>query len=498
LPGSASILGPRQRLRLRVPSAQYKRMRLSNGNDSPRFVSSPIFRGAISHLVPEGRQHSSNCAAVLEDHMENQVLSAKTSAFDSAASKRRASSVAPFAHSVPDNEGESHFQGFPVLEALANHPDLVGQAPFRGLRGLLLLHPRPSMLAFCAAAAKLGMEYSAMTALTKQYLYPERVEVLGGLQRMGVHVAPVTRCDDVLAAFADHDGSRDFIVIEDGGRLTHEVYQRPKLLEACRGFIEQTTRGRWVVEDTVATLTRPHLFLPESRIKPALECHDVGEALTEAIAVHFAPRSLSGASVAVLGVCGKIGEAVTKSLRARGAHVYGYDMNPPEYFGLLNNSEFVVCPSKSQAIAGRDIIVGATGRMSIEIGDLHLLTDGVLLCSASSEDVEFPLAVLRQLSHTVVPYNPPGCSVAHGLVFHMRSGKRVVVADEGRPVNLGIAAPPERRACFDLVLALMLAAAIEIARGRYRERIGWITDFDEICRLHGLVELRAYFNREGL
>ncbi|MEA3011708.1 MAG: adenosylhomocysteinase [Sphingomonadales bacterium] len=394
---------------------------------------------------------------------------------------------------------EGPFSGFPVIEALCNHPDLVSEQPFKGLGGAFLLHPRPSMVALINGAIRLGMEPARMTALVKRYEYPERQESVAWMRDAGVRVACVSEGTSAITSFAAQLGKRPFVVADDGGALTIDIYARPDLLKKAIGFVEQTTRGVWQVNDEVGRLSKPHLALPDSRLKPGLECIDVGEAITEALETHLAGHlDLATSNVAVLGVAGVIGTAAARALHARGATVYGYDTKFPAYFELFNQGRINVCRSKAEAIAGRDIIIGATGRTGIELADLPLLKHGAILASASSEQVEFPVSLLHQLSNACTPYCPPGAAAPLGTTLELRpSGRKVTLLDNGRPINLGIAAPPERRRCFDVVMGLMLACMVDLVRGLFGDRKGWITrEVDEVAERHRLAELRNYFDRE--
>lgn len=402
---------------------------------------------------------------------------------------------------VPDGGGEHDdaFDGFPVLRSFSRSPDLIAEAPLKGKALVCLLHARPSLVAFMEAAKQFGLDLGATTAVVKDYNYPEKAEVIARLAKLGVRVVQVADLDKALVDAEKRLSGRPFIVPEDGARLMSAIYRRPALLAACMGSVEQTTRGRWVLDSAVSPLKLPHLYLPASQIKPALECFDVGEAVVEAVVSHLAPRRLDGCSVGVIGVAGKVGLAVALSLQSRGAKVYGFDTTTPNYFQLRHQGRLIISASKAEAISGRDIVIGCTGREVLDIRDLPHLQDGVMLVSASSEDIEFPVKLFHQVSKSSAPYSPLGAAVPHGTVYTLHNGKRIILADNGRPVNLGIAAPPERRACFDLVMALMLAGTVEMARGRYAGRSGWIDDgdFDDICRRHDLFSLYEYFMLES-
>jgi len=374
--------------------------------------------------------------------------------------------------------------GYPVLRTLARSPALVDSKPFHGTCLALLLHPRRSLKATLATLCALGADPPDITLLYKDYRYPERKEVLEWATTAGVRTAPLSDLKVQVAAFEARLNGRRWLALEDGGHWAMEAYRRPLLLSSAIGFVEQTTRGIWTVERSGVQLIKPHLSLPASVIKKTFECDFVGEAVTLSLKSHMG-GALAGATVAVLGAAGTIGAAVAESLRQAGMRVYAYDSSPPPYWALTKHGRITVCASKAEAITGRDVVVGATGGTVLELDDLRWLKDGVLLASASSEQVEFPLALLRQFCPCPLPWSTSGVGATNGEVFTLPAGRRIVLLDGGRPINLGMAGSPEAE-CFDLIMALLAAGAADMAGGFYADSAGIIDDFDQVCERHNL------------
>lgn len=396
---------------------------------------------------------------------------------------------------VPQVARMDPYDGYPVLRMLAHSPVLAGAAPFRGTCLALLLHPRRSLKAALATLFALGADPPDIQLVHKDYLYPERDEVLEWAASAGVRIAPLDDLKAQAAAFEARLEGRPWLALEDGGHWAMHAYSRPALLSSAVGFVEQTTRGIWTIEGSGIELIRPHLSLPASVIKKAFECDYVGEAVTRSLETHMA-GALEGASVAVLGAAGTIGAAVAEALRRAGMRVFAYDSKPPPYWALTSHGRITVCASKAEAIAGRDVVVGATGGTVLGLDDLRWLKDGVLLASASSEQIEFPLPLLRQFCPDPMPWSPRGAGKPHGETFTLPDGRRVVLLDGGRPINLGMAGSPEAE-CFDLIMALLVAGAADMAGGFYAGRVGIVDDFDQVCERHHLEGLYRALHAEA-
>jgi S-adenosylhomocysteine hydrolase len=380
---------------------------------------------------------------------------------------------------------------FPVIEALKRSPILSG-LPLTGLFVPQVLHARYSVIAFNEALIELGANPDRLVLIFKDYEYPERKQVLDELtNRLHIRIAPLAHIQSEVARLK-HElitaGGR-LLAVDDGGYIACACAADDELLAASVGFVEQTTRGvsavRKLYQDLSRPISRPHLSLPCSEIKRTFECGTVGECFMQALAWHVG-KPLTGRSAAVIGASGVIGSAVANSAVNAGMHVLAYDLAPRARYWALNSfGQMQVSNSKAEAIREADIVIGATGTNVLHPLDLKQLKNGVLLASASSGQYEFPVALLDQLALEVVPYRALAGRSPHGLTYRMPWGKAITLLDGGRPLNLGIAAGPEA-ACFDLILALLVAGAAELAAGRYNGESGIIDCFDDICSRHQL------------
>ncbi len=171
-----------------------------------------------------------------------------------------------------------------------------------------------------------------------------------------------------------------------------------------------------------------------------------------------------------------------------------YDCKEPRDFRLRAYGRFKVAGSSREAVSGRDLLVGCTGECTLRGPDIGALKDGVFLASTGSERTEFPIALLETLSDKAEPFRPsspnPVVSWPDGTIYTLKpGGKKVILLNDGEPVNFSHVAPPEPPV-FDLVMAAIFAGSIELALGRYAGQVGFLDVFDEdIVERHGLDEL---------
>lgn len=379
---------------------------------------------------------------------------------------------------------------FPVIEAVARGR-LVKSQPLNGKVVLKTgLHARFSLGASTTTLLKAGARPEDTFVAVKPYDYPERADVLRGLRNKGVNVAPLSSLADLVDAAEARVRATGFklLVVDDGGYGTCAVLRKPQLLEHTQGFVEQTTRGKPAVESACselgASISKPLLYLPDSEIKREFECMPVGNAVVSALRRHVA-APLAGRKIAVIGAAGTIGKAVADTLIKEGAIVRAYDTNPKSaYWEIINLNRMRICMTADEAVADADVVIGATGKPILE-RQLRSLKDGVLLASASSGQYEFPLDLIERSATGSKSYRANKSLPIHGTTYRMAWGRDITVLDKGRPINLGIAAGPEHP-CFDLIMALLVVGAAELASGRFDHRAGFVTEFDDLCTRHQL------------
>ena len=179
-------------------------------------------------------------------------------------------------------------------------------------------------------------------------------------------------------------------------------------------------------------------------------------------------RGLRRLGVGLLGF-GDIGASVAHALRARGAEVAIYDTDPVRT--VAGHMQGYKCMDRTELVCRAPVIVGASGRRSLTKEDLPELADGVILASASSRAVEFPVAEIGSAS------TGRAQAPADLTEYSMLWGKRVLLANDGHPVNFRDGSLPVPVA--DLMLASLAACIARLATTELAPGIHALPEDDE-------------------
>ena len=211
------------------------------------------------------------------------------------------------------------------------------------------------------------------------------------------------------------------------------------------GVLEITKQGVWEAQ-SIDTLKVPQLNVAETRIK-SVEGKQVGEAIVAALdnILRDLGYSTVGRSALVLGY-GWVGSGVARSLKNRGLSVSVKDVDSVRMVEAAVDG-FTPLPrpiSQTQAA----IVVGATGKKSIDEAFLAAIPDRCFIVSGSSKNHEIDLMHLDQqtLESTQIHKLVRKCT--------LKSGKRVYLVNEGYPVNFTGASVPDE--IVDLLFAELI------------------------------------------
>lgn len=219
--------------------------------------------------------------------------------------------------------------------------------------------------------------------------------------------------------------SQPLVVQEVGGYLA-EATARLGGYDHFRGIVEDTNNGHWRYQ-RFGPHGCPVLSMAQSPLKD-IEDTIIGDAVlfsVERILREELNAITQGIRASVLGV-GKIGMSTAIALRGREAVVSVYDINPAKNI-LARVLGFFPRPLR-EVLSDAHLIIGCTGQTSIRAVDVPHIADGAILVSASSKDVELPVAELgracepTRVSDVTTRYRQPD-----GRVFYL--------LNNGRPVN---------------------------------------------------------------
>ena len=333
--------------------------------------------------------------------------------------------VVGFARYHPDFLGETVRR-----IGLAPHPDvaqLVVQHLYPDtLRLLLLLHR------YVPIARVISIGYSGSGDVIDS-LRAEGIEVLtpawSELQRT------VEESLDELLRRAERDDTR-LMIHEVGGYAVRALHER-HADRAARvvGAVEVTKQGVWAAQ-SLPELLIPQLNVAETRLKE-VEGGEVGEAVVSALdnILREIGYSMAGRRALVNGY-GWVGSGTARSLRKRGAIVSVSDTDPlklvaasVEGFGLSRNALARETPA---------IVIGASGRRSVDERLIASLPDRCFIASGASKDHEIDVACLERLAVA-----PPERVHAHVDAWTLADGRTLFLVNGGYPVNFTSASVPD-------------------------------------------------------
>lgn len=219
------------------------------------------------------------------------------------------------------------------------------------------------------------------------------------------------------------------VIQEVGGYVVELLHERfADQLHLVEGVVEITKQGVWRAENL--TLKVPVLHCADSELK-RLEAKRCGETVVRCLdgLSRDLGISLAGRHAAVFGA-GWIGSGVAKAFRRLDVIPCVVDTDP------LKVAEARLCGLAAtltpKDLDRCDLVVGASGRLSINRPVLDELRDGCLVASASSRRIEIDIAHLETV---------PGVDIHPSIkAFHLPSqnapGERqICLVNDGYPAN---------------------------------------------------------------
>lgn len=307
----------------------------------------------------------------------------------------------------------------PTLQALLDQYTPPAPRP----RLVLLTHLLPTALAYVRALARVfdvtvvAIPYSAVPAAV-------RALQLGGISvvvpREVEDVAPVTL--EIVARQAE---AGPVVVQEIGGYLAAHgavLSAMPNLL----GIVEDTINGHWRYHTHHESLRFPVLSIARSPIK-GIEDSLVGDAIVfsvERLLRHSFFRVLKGADALVIGF-GSIGSSCADALRRRGARTAVFDTDPVKL--MQATVQGYVTGERNLLLGRADVIIGATGRCSIDVDAARQIRNGAVVASGSSRQVEVDIAGMNSAFSRV--------RLSSSVDMYRHERRQFYLLAQGCPVN---------------------------------------------------------------
>jgi len=222
------------------------------------------------------------------------------------------------------------------------------------------------------------------------------------------------------------------ITMDDGADLATVLHTDRTELEPI-GSTEETTTGviRLRAMHEQGALRLPVVAVNDSDTKHLFDNrYGTGQSTIDGI-IRASNVLLAGQNVVVIGY-GDCGRGVADRADGLGAHVIVVEVNPVRALEAAMDGYRVMTADDAAAVG--DLFVTVTGNKHVLRGrHFDLMKDGAILASSGHFDIEIGLAALRA---SAVDSSPVRTNLDQ---FQMADGRRILVAAEGRLVNLGAA-----------------------------------------------------------
>jgi adenosylhomocysteinase len=307
----------------------------------------------------------------------------------------------------------------PAVSALVSR-----YSPQNKLSLILITHVLPTAVPFVTTLADIfdveviGIPYSTC------------VSAANAIRHAKIRLTVPATIEDIPAAALHavalaRELGRRVIIQEIGGYLA-SCSERLAEFDNFLGIVEDTNNGHWRYQAIQDTLRYPVVSIAHSPIK-RIEDQQIGPAVSYSVERMLRESFftvLKGKRILVLGF-GSIGSSCANALRARSASPVIFDtdsirMMHAQTEGFRTGDFHSLAPEI-------DLIIGATGRCSIDADMIRLVRRGAILISASSKQIEFDINGFRR-DYSV-------CHVDADLDHYHQDDHDFFILGDGFPLN---------------------------------------------------------------
>lgn len=222
------------------------------------------------------------------------------------------------------------------------------------------------------------------------------------------------------------------VTMDDGADLATLLHTERRDIEVI-GSTEETTTGVIRLKAMAAdgTLRVPVVAVNDSATKHLFDNHyGTGQSTLDGI-IRASNILLAGLNLVVIGY-GDCGRGVASRADGLGAKVIVVEVDPVRALSAAMEGFRVMTVDEAAPIG--DVFITVTGNKHVLRREhFEKMKDGAILANSGHFDIEIDLASLRSMSSARRP-------VRNNLdEFEMEDGRRILVAAEGRLVNLGAA-----------------------------------------------------------
>ncbi|TVQ57766.1 MAG: S-adenosylhomocysteine hydrolase [Rhodobacteraceae bacterium] len=252
------------------------------------------------------------------------------------------------------------------------------------------------------------------------------------------------------------------LIVQDVGGFAAPILQTyfADRLHLVEGVVEITKQGVWRAE--ALPLGFPVVHCADSELK-RLEAVRCGETVARCLDGVARRRgvTLAGRSALVMGA-GWIGAAVARHLRRLDMTPTLIDVDPLKVMEARLAGFAASTSLRDHARA--ELVVGATGRLSITRALMETLPDGAMVASASSRQIEIDVDWLRSRSTTRVDEGVELCRIDDGAA----PPRRLLLINGGFPANFLPGSESVADEMVECILGELIVLQQDLASGRFR------------------------------
>lgn len=263
---------------------------------------------------------------------------------------------------------------------------------------------------------------------------------------------------------------KKFLLLDDGGSLVkalHELF--PEAAHLCVG-VEQTMSGANALRGL--DLKCPVVNMAESALKKTVENKLIGESVASDIEreAREAGHEVKPKIATILGY-GAVGKGTAEALRRRGYEVHVWDTDPKQLDQAKRDG--FAATTRDDALAHAHLLVGCTGKTSLDASEIDRLPKGAVLANAGSgnyelgTNVELPQDAHRTVDETGLAWSELagekvrlGEAVTSQIGFEHKVVNDRLVLRGGYVVNMTRDVPPEYA---QLIRGMLLASCLQAA-----------------------------------
>jgi adenosylhomocysteinase len=265
------------------------------------------------------------------------------------------------------------------------------------------------------------------------------------------------------------------LLIQEVGGYFSDVTEKLSQYSKFKGCVEDTNNGLWRYEEAEKKkgLFVPVISMADTPLKH-VEDSLIGDACVYSLEKVMRTQMaaiIQGVRCGVIG-WGHIGKSAASAFKGRHGIVSIYDINP--VVDMLAYAEGYFPIPLKELLNEVDIVMGCSGRRSIRTADIDDLKEGIILCSASSKDIEFDLEGFKELCtiETITAGDDSTCAIQKYTVN--KTGKFFYILDYGTPIDF--LDMPLQGAILDCTCSELFVCMRELSENKHSSGIISLTE----------------------